>query len=669
MASLPHGANRITPMNSFTGPDGRLHTVAPNPPGPAGAASAAVEELRLRQEGEQQDEDEESEGEGDEESEDESDEVSVEDPSEDIRADLEDVLKGDLKFEGSFYFNKTYIDAPNPVLRLNTLGRIGLPLSQREAMHIAANSRQAPFGMGERTIVDTNVRDTWEMDATDFSFDNPAWKKFIDRVVQEVCATLGVNISASRPRCELYKLLLYEKGSHTEKADGMFATIIIILPSPFTGGSAHLSHAGQKAAIDQSKESWLHTSVMAWYTDVMHEIKPIQSGYRLALSYNLIHTTTSLRPALSDASGPIQQIKHILLSWRQSLYAEESPQKIIYLLQHRYSQANCRGSAMKGTDAHVVAVLDSVSRELNFRVGLALVECHLSGAAEDEGYGGGWGRRGGGWGRRRGWYDDYDEEDDIDEENLEFAETYEKSMKIKGLVSLDGKLLKRELELMEEDEDGEGVEFIPADLREEVESGPHDKQEYEGYQGNGAGTLERWYRRTVLVLWPEELEEEILHGADYAKYALDKLASTTSTEPTEAEQKLLEYALTLPVREPSLNDKALQSVCAAACRWEALHLWFRAMRVCNGSASVGRLGKERYLQALMCFTPDAIIQWINQTLEKDPSNKSRLDLLDFLEENLKARNISIGWIGAARTTTIASLRPLAIADCTAILTV
>ncbi|KAG8916703.1 hypothetical protein FRC01_002912, partial [Tulasnella sp. 417] len=366
MASVPHGANPITPMNSFTGPDGRLHTVAPNPPGPAGATSAAMEELSLRQEGEQQDnDDEESEGEDDEESEDESDEVSVEDPSEDIRADLEDVLKSDLKFEGSFYFNKTYLDAPNPVLRLNTLGRIGLPLSQREAMHIAANSKQAPFGMGERTIVDTNVRDTWEIDATDVSFDNPAWKSFIDRVVQEVCATLGVNFAASRPRCELYKLLLYEKGSHflphqdTEKADGMFATIIIILPSPFTGGSAHLSHAGQNAAIDQSKESWLHTSVMAWYTDVMHEIKPIQSGYRLALSYNLIHTTTSLRPALSDASGPIQQIKHILLSWRQNLYAESSPQKIIYLLQHRYSQANCRGSAMKGTDAHVVAVLDS----------------------------------------------------------------------------------------------------------------------------------------------------------------------------------------------------------------------------------------------------------------------------------------------------------------------
>ncbi|KAG8949005.1 hypothetical protein FRC00_008348, partial [Tulasnella sp. 408] len=385
------------------------------------ATSTATQEASLPSEDEQQGDDSESDDEGD--------DVPIEDPCQDIRAGLENVLKSDLKFEGSFYFNKTYTDAPNPVLRLNTMGRIGLPLNQREAIHIAANSKQAPFGMGERTLVDTNVRDTWEMDATDVSFDNPAWKTFIDRVVQEVCARLGVNIAASRPRCELYKLLLYEKGSHflphkdTEKVDGMFATIIVVLPSPFTGGSAHLSHARQKAAIDQSKDSWLHTSVMAWYTDVTHEIKPIQSGYRLALSYNLIHTTTSLRPALSDTSGPIRQIRHILLSWRQNLYDEESPQKIIYLLEHRYSQANCRGSAMKGTDAHVVAVLDSVSRELKFRVGLALVECHLSGSADDMGGGGG------GWGRRRGWYNDYDRNED----DLDFVETPEKSMTITEL--------------------------------------------------------------------------------------------------------------------------------------------------------------------------------------------------------------------------------------------
>ncbi|KIO28615.1 hypothetical protein M407DRAFT_22201 [Tulasnella calospora MUT 4182] len=98
---------------------------------------------------------------------------------------------------------------------------------------------------------------------------------------------------------------------------------------------------------------------MAWYTDVMHEIKPIQSGYRLGLSYNLIHTTTSLRPALTDTSESMQRLREILLFWKQHLDDEESPDKIIYLLEHRYSHANYRGSALKGNDTQAVAILES----------------------------------------------------------------------------------------------------------------------------------------------------------------------------------------------------------------------------------------------------------------------------------------------------------------------
>lgn len=35
----------------------------------------------------------------------------------------------------------------------------------------------------------------------------------MDQTVRDVCEVLGVNYEASKPQCELYKLLLYEKGS------------------------------------------------------------------------------------------------------------------------------------------------------------------------------------------------------------------------------------------------------------------------------------------------------------------------------------------------------------------------------------------------------------------------------------------------------------------------
>jgi hypothetical protein len=91
---------------------------------------------------------------------------------------------------------------------------VGLPLGKHEAVRLISHCEQAPFGMGERTVVDKEVRDTWEMDASKVEFLNEDWDEWIQEdVVKEVCAALGVNVEASKPRAELYKLLVYETGS------------------------------------------------------------------------------------------------------------------------------------------------------------------------------------------------------------------------------------------------------------------------------------------------------------------------------------------------------------------------------------------------------------------------------------------------------------------------
>ncbi|KAG8969697.1 hypothetical protein FRB90_010714, partial [Tulasnella sp. 427] len=410
--------------------------------------------------------------------------------------------------------------------------------------------------MGERTLVDKEVRDTWEMPAAEVFFDNPNWNGFVSGVTNEVCARLGVNTAASQPRVELYKLLLYETGSHflahqdSEKVDGMFATIIIILPSTFTGGTVHLSHAGQKAVVNENKDSFFNTTVLAWYTDVIHEIKPITSGYRLALSYNLVHTTKSLRPALTDTSEPIAKIRRVLLSWRQNLSNEPStPKKIIYLLEHKYSAANCNGSAMKGKDAHVVAAFDSICSDLGFRIGLALVECYV-----------------------------------MEEEGQWKEEDFTRRMKITELVSLDGVRLKEKLELEEKNTRTNAAESIPPDLRAKMERANADQVEEEGYRGNEADTYHRWYRRTVLVLWPEELDEEVLDGKIYLHHATTILTHTTSVKPKASEMRLFQYCLRKKAKDLSENEKlnVPRSLCTAACRWNEPELWTKAMSTLLG---------------------------------------------------------------------------------------
>ena len=190
----------------------------------------------------------------------------------------------------------------------------------------------------------------------------------------------------------------------------MFATIVVVLPSTFTGGTANLSHGPLSVVYDCSQDSSLKTTVLSWYTDVMHEIKPITSGYRLALMYNLVHTTSALRPSLGETNDIVRRLKHVLKSWKQA--EGDVPTKLVYLLDHKYSQASLRGSALKGLDAQKLAILDLLGEQYGFYLGLANVCCTLSGSADDDGYGRGWG------------YDNSedDSEDEMDHNDVDFAE-------------------------------------------------------------------------------------------------------------------------------------------------------------------------------------------------------------------------------------------------------
>ena len=129
----------------------------------------------------------------------------------DLEAALEDI---NFSFNGNFYHANVLTTAPNPCLHIAGLGLVGLPLSERDAKAIVSCATLAPFGHGERTVINKEVRDTWEIEPARIVFGNPEWVKYVDgSVCYEVCKALGVSIGNSPPKMELYKLLLYETGS------------------------------------------------------------------------------------------------------------------------------------------------------------------------------------------------------------------------------------------------------------------------------------------------------------------------------------------------------------------------------------------------------------------------------------------------------------------------
>ncbi|TCD68473.1 hypothetical protein EIP91_010648 [Steccherinum ochraceum] len=573
-------------------------------------------------------------------------------PSVNIRGHLEDCL-GKWDFDSAYSYNRTFNDAPNPALYLEGLGTVGLPLSERDAAAIKGCAAQAPFGMGERTVVDKSVRDTWEMDATQVKFSNLDWQSFMTRVVNEACATLGVNVKASRPRCDLYKLLLYETGSHflphvdTEKADGMFATIIVVLPSQFTGGAAHLSHDGVSTVYDCSSTSLLQTTAMAWYTDVTHEIKPVTSGYRLALAYNLVHTNTSLRPAVSSSEPSMNRLRDILRSWTQDNGAT-APSKIIHLLEHKYSQANLCASALKGADANKVAVLDEIAHELGFHLGLASVVCALEGYADDDGPR-----------NRRNCYWDEDSEDD---DEVGFAEIESKTMTIEDFVDMDGEVISEGLAFNEK------TETIPVNLAKIIEAGDHDEQEYEGYMGNGAGSLSRWYRRTVLVIWPKYSNFAIQYGEENIERACKTLSSFQHASPEADDLALADFVLARAAKNPAA---AAQSVCHAALMWKSSELWVRAVQTCSPVGNKGLAlfpNPSRIVEAISTLGFSEVKSGLEKMLHVDLRNAARFAFLDAVESWNSVRNSQeitnaiLPWVVSSRHMLLENLRPPSVED-------
>ena len=134
----------------------------------------------------------------------------------DIKEDLCHYLQ--VIDSGNFATSGPVTNAKNPGLFVQGIGKIGLPLSDRDAADLSRASHEAPFGKGSETVVDPTVRKTWELNPGQFELRNPAWPLTLQKVVGKVAEELGlVDIGAFGIRAELHKLLLYEPGAFFDK--------------------------------------------------------------------------------------------------------------------------------------------------------------------------------------------------------------------------------------------------------------------------------------------------------------------------------------------------------------------------------------------------------------------------------------------------------------------
>lgn len=210
-----------------------------------------------------------------------------------------------------------------PGLVVDGVGTIGLPLSEGQARDLAKRCEQAPFGRGSKTVVDTSVRNTFQLNPKYFAVTNPSWGKEIDDLTEQACRGLGVQTHL-KVEAQLYKLLLYEEGSFfkphrdSEKVEGMFGTLVVVLPSRFTGGELVIMHKGGTESFDQAASSSFGSQYAAFYADCKHELKAVTSGHRLCLVYNLVKVGAGPRPTAASNDAILKRLRTVAQAWAKS---------------------------------------------------------------------------------------------------------------------------------------------------------------------------------------------------------------------------------------------------------------------------------------------------------------------------------------------------------------
>ena len=412
----------------------------------------------------------------------------------DIRYSTEDALERLLRSidRPGDYCTHGRLFAPMPRLEVEGVGLLSFPVPEAQVRALLERAERAPYGKGPETLVDPSVRDCRQIDPVRLRLGGAAWPETLARIMHSVAAGLGC--PADRLDAQLYKLLIYETGGFfsahrdTEKTDGMVATLTISLPATGggSGGELVVLHRDRETVADMNVEEPSELAFAAFYADCTHEIRPVVSGHRLSLVFNLC-----LRPG-ADADVPrnapdyteqTERIAQWLAEWQ---HREDAAEKLVWLLEHNYSEAGLSFHALKNGDATLARALGPAVERADCELHAAVVHIHEHGDATLEGdYVHSW-----------GW-------NEPDVEDMEIGELYESTHWLDGWVSLEGgRPPLGELALRPE-------ELLP---RGALDDAVPDERSLHEASGNEGVSLERAYRCAAFVIWPRSRALAVLAG-------------------------------------------------------------------------------------------------------------------------------------------------------------
>ncbi|TCD61286.1 hypothetical protein EIP91_008682 [Steccherinum ochraceum] len=248
--------------------------------------------------------------------------------------------------------------------------------SANQVAHFAQTCDVASFGLNQQDVIDASYRKAGKLDSAHFAAKFQLEKSGLLKIARD--ALLEGDQAELPIIAEPYKLNVYGPDSFfkphkdTPRGKNMFGSLVLIYPTSHSGGSLVFRDNGEEwtfdsaAAVQVSNTDTPSIAYAAFFADVEHEVLPVQSGYRVTLTYNLYFDNEDSVPSGGGpANTPLTythaQPKHAFESILADPTFLPSGGLLGFGLRRQYSfiaydpwecnQFPLRGIALKGTDA------------------------------------------------------------------------------------------------------------------------------------------------------------------------------------------------------------------------------------------------------------------------------------------------------------------------------
>ncbi|KAL7282826.1 hypothetical protein ACG7TL_002239 [Trametes sanguinea] len=222
----------------------------------------------------------------------------------------------------------------------------------------------APFGRNEETVLDETYRKAGKMDAVNFMRFDAERAELIEIVRQG--RRHGFHASTEIPPSG--QGAFFKPHLDTPRSDEIFASLVVVLPTPHQGGELILRHDGKEWTFDSSRllaGAVDRIAFVAFFSDVEHEVIPVLSGHRVTLTYNLYFAADEMRRPPQDRltllrplHGNAGAIQDALLAYLSNPQVLPEGGLVGFGLRHAYPVPRSYGDPMtvvkkglKGSDA------------------------------------------------------------------------------------------------------------------------------------------------------------------------------------------------------------------------------------------------------------------------------------------------------------------------------